>query len=387
MNKKLVTTVATFLIGVLLGTPIVNYAYASFSKTIEVIAGINIEVDGEKFIPKNVDGKEVEVFVYGGTTYVPIRAISEIYGSDIKWNGESKTVSLKTGKNLYARVIYPLIDKKTINEIKNGKHTSFFNSDSVVYDYLEQEKIEYKKESLKKNKISDDMFKYSIVYKNKNKKKEIYIEKFPLQYDKNKLTIWGVTKVLEKPNEKLPAFKIDSKYYLDKDELEDIKIRNLIIEKMKNEGIKGNINSKLKVKKLVNNEIFDNSKTELYIVNLDYAQFNGIAVVKDNKVVTILNGMPIENVFLADLDNDNMYEIYANIFFGSGIISEDILGYNIATNKSYKLSKRGFDNLHLYVNDDILKVEIKPYNRENGNKSFGYLTIENNNGQEELVIK
>ncbi len=93
-KKKSLTVLVAFLIGMIVGVPIVNYAYAIFTKTIEVATGISIEVNGEKFIPKDANGKEVDVFIYNGTTYLPIRAISGIYESDIDWDGESQTVSL-----------------------------------------------------------------------------------------------------------------------------------------------------------------------------------------------------------------------------------------------------------------------------------------------------
>ncbi len=93
-RKKIITIAVAFLIGMIVGAPIVNYVYASFTKTIEVATGISIEVNGEKFIPKDANGKEVEVFIYNGTTYLPIRAISGMYGSDIKWDGERETVRL-----------------------------------------------------------------------------------------------------------------------------------------------------------------------------------------------------------------------------------------------------------------------------------------------------
>ncbi len=93
-KKKIIIAAIAFLLGLIIGAPIVNYASTKLSKTIEVVTGINIEVNGEKFTPKDENGKKVDVFLYDGTTYVPIRAISTIYESDIDWDGESKTVSL-----------------------------------------------------------------------------------------------------------------------------------------------------------------------------------------------------------------------------------------------------------------------------------------------------
>ncbi|MGI5936162.1 MAG: stalk domain-containing protein [Oscillospiraceae bacterium] len=43
---------------------------------------------------KDVTGKKVEPFIYDGTTYVPIRGISEALGLDVEWDGENNTVNI-----------------------------------------------------------------------------------------------------------------------------------------------------------------------------------------------------------------------------------------------------------------------------------------------------
>lgn len=54
------------------------------TKNIEVLFNsINIIVNGEKVVADNI--------VHEGTTYVPLRAIGELLGKEIRWEGESKT--------------------------------------------------------------------------------------------------------------------------------------------------------------------------------------------------------------------------------------------------------------------------------------------------------
>ncbi len=65
---------------------------AMASKNIDVYTGVRIFVDGRELEPIDVNGKDVEAFVYEGTTYVPLRAVGEALGAKVGWNSESKTV-------------------------------------------------------------------------------------------------------------------------------------------------------------------------------------------------------------------------------------------------------------------------------------------------------
>ncbi len=72
------------------------------SRSISIHSGIRISVDGKEFIPVDSDGAAVEVFLYNGTTYLPVRGISNLFGLGIEWDNESKSVYLGTrgGKEL-----------------------------------------------------------------------------------------------------------------------------------------------------------------------------------------------------------------------------------------------------------------------------------------------
>lgn len=62
------------------------------SKTIEVFPGISIFIDGIELKPVDVNGKSLDVFVYEGTTYVPLRAVSQNMGKAVAYDAESKSV-------------------------------------------------------------------------------------------------------------------------------------------------------------------------------------------------------------------------------------------------------------------------------------------------------
>lgn len=55
---------------------------------------IQVKLDGKLLNLHDAAGKTVEPFVIDGTTYLPIRAISEALGLGVDWNGSSNTVIL-----------------------------------------------------------------------------------------------------------------------------------------------------------------------------------------------------------------------------------------------------------------------------------------------------
>ena len=57
-------------------------ATATSKRSIQVEDGIGITLNGARFTPRDAAGKQVPVFLYNGTTYVPVRAISEAMGMD-----------------------------------------------------------------------------------------------------------------------------------------------------------------------------------------------------------------------------------------------------------------------------------------------------------------
>lgn len=61
-------------------------------KTIQVLTGAEIYIDGVKLEPTDANGNPVETFVYNGTTYVPLRAVSQNLGKAVNWDGENQRV-------------------------------------------------------------------------------------------------------------------------------------------------------------------------------------------------------------------------------------------------------------------------------------------------------
>ena len=71
-------------------------ATATSRRSIQVEDGVGITINGATFIPRDASGKQVSVFLYNGTTYVPVRAISEAMGMDVSFNSATRTVVLTT---------------------------------------------------------------------------------------------------------------------------------------------------------------------------------------------------------------------------------------------------------------------------------------------------
>lgn len=56
---------------------------------------INIQVNGQTFAPTDVNGKEVPVFAYEGTTYAPLRALAEAYGLEVGYDAGANMATVR----------------------------------------------------------------------------------------------------------------------------------------------------------------------------------------------------------------------------------------------------------------------------------------------------
>ena len=92
--------VKSFIIGVIAGVAITGgigaFAYTDY---IEVMYNnIKIVVDGKEIHPDS------EPFISNGTTYLPVRAVSEALGKEVYWDGPNYTVYIG---NINGRLEYP----------------------------------------------------------------------------------------------------------------------------------------------------------------------------------------------------------------------------------------------------------------------------------------
>ncbi len=95
-------SVKSFVAGAVCASMIATCAVtagAAYKKTATLdYPGIKIVVDGKQITPKTESGKTVEPFAIDGTTYLPVRAISNSLGMAIDWDGKTKSVLISSNQ-------------------------------------------------------------------------------------------------------------------------------------------------------------------------------------------------------------------------------------------------------------------------------------------------
>lgn len=82
---------AALLVASLLAGSIVPVSAATRSAAITVAYGITLQFNEQEVLLTDAKGRKVEPFVYNGTTYVPIRAVSELFGAEVSYDNKTNT--------------------------------------------------------------------------------------------------------------------------------------------------------------------------------------------------------------------------------------------------------------------------------------------------------
>lgn len=112
-----------FLFGVITTLLLVNMVVPALAigleKLISVSTGVNIYADGVKLDPKDANGNPVDVFIYNGTTYLPVRAVSDALGVPVQWDGNTRSVYLGTqpGTKQYLLTVCPPYQTSGFNNL------------------------------------------------------------------------------------------------------------------------------------------------------------------------------------------------------------------------------------------------------------------------------
>lgn len=117
MLKKTVTLALSLVLVAALCTPGLT---SSLSRQISVDYGISFQFNGENRELYDAAGNAVQPFAYNGTTYVPIRAVSNLFGADVGYDPASKSV-----------LIYD--DYGEVNAVANRILTAAADSFLLVY--------------------------------------------------------------------------------------------------------------------------------------------------------------------------------------------------------------------------------------------------------------
>ena len=134
MKKRLQGLIAGMLIGAMLtgGTAIAK----QISETAEVFYNnIKIFIDGGEIVPKDANGNTIEPFIMNGTTYLPVRAVSNAFGKDVEWDGVTQSVYI--GKKDQTKPDNYL-DRIQYNDfIKANDFNTLYRISGTITDYMD----------------------------------------------------------------------------------------------------------------------------------------------------------------------------------------------------------------------------------------------------------
>jgi len=95
MSKRTQCAVAGVLVAVLLFCGAA--AAVSRTETINVTyRNIRMFIDEEELVPKDAIGNIIEPFIYSGSTYLPVRAVSQALGREVVWNERENAVYINS---------------------------------------------------------------------------------------------------------------------------------------------------------------------------------------------------------------------------------------------------------------------------------------------------
>ena len=137
----------SFLAGVLVTILVIGLTTPALAavtaKTIEVYTGAEIYVDGIKMEPTDANGNPVDTFAYNGTTYVPLRAVSQYLGKAVKWDGTNRRVYIGEvpGEKQYLLDVCPpyetfIYSAPDVLTIAGTKYTKAFSVGRAGYAYF-----------------------------------------------------------------------------------------------------------------------------------------------------------------------------------------------------------------------------------------------------------
>jgi len=131
-----------FVVGVVLTSLVVGTIPTmaeKVTKSAELLYNnIKVVIDGKQADLKDAQGNTVEPFIIDGTTYLPVRAVSNALNKAVSWDGATQTVYIGENKEIEQPSVW-LKDLETfINDVStykdvNGYETSEVANDGSVY--------------------------------------------------------------------------------------------------------------------------------------------------------------------------------------------------------------------------------------------------------------
>ncbi|MEN2773878.1 stalk domain-containing protein [Acetivibrio clariflavus] len=80
--------------------------------TVQINSAVKYKLNGNEFIPKNVDGSKMDTLIYNGRSYVPLRAIADAFKVAVDWDGATSTIILgeREGKGVSLLDLKPRLE-------------------------------------------------------------------------------------------------------------------------------------------------------------------------------------------------------------------------------------------------------------------------------------
>lgn len=281
-----------------------------------VYNNIKLYVDGKLVQPKDAKGNDIEPFIYNGTTYLPVRAVSEALGKPVSWDGESNSVYVGNK---------PAQDTKETKEVKEQKEVTVSTAEELVKELGSNKKI----------LLKPGIYNLSKLKQTYGENKQVYWQKV---FDGNELVVMNINNLtIEGIGEEPSQIIVEPRYayVLSFINADDVKIKNIKAGHTEEGSCVGGVYS------FKDSTSIDISKSELYGCGTEGLNIEGveklkfvdskiydctyyIMTVKDCKDIEFTNSSFTEN---REFDLVNI-ENSSNILFNKCNFKDNYTGYD-----------------------------------------------------------
>lgn len=127
-----------------------------------VYDNIKIYVDGVLSQPKGANGETIEPFISNGVTYVPVAAISKIFGKDVSWDGNTKSIYIGKKPDIKVQEVTVSNVEELFAAFGSNRHIKLkpgiYNLSDLKQGYSESKNIYWKEEFDGNELILDEIY-------------------------------------------------------------------------------------------------------------------------------------------------------------------------------------------------------------------------------------
>lgn len=130
---------------VIAGTGLPAHAMSALQQINVSMGGISLYVDGKLQVPTDVNGNEVEPFIYKGTTYLPVRALTGMLtDKPVEWDSKTESVYIGTkpgaGKVVRAEELTPYDSKSALAYAGKDAQFTLLNETQTPFNWYKMNK-------------------------------------------------------------------------------------------------------------------------------------------------------------------------------------------------------------------------------------------------------